>query len=106
MTYGQKIEIDVCDFWVKIVEFLQQNWALIEPADDGCMVYFITDTSGVFDRMPFTSMAEAEAALRRNGFRPFAEDLNSVEFLRQPEPPFKESVHPNGPIYSSGRFWK
>jgi hypothetical protein len=35
---------------VKVVEMLQQNWALIEDEVAGAVrVYFISDTSGVFD---------------------------------------------------------
>lgn len=28
------------DYWVKIVEILQQNWALIEEYNDGCVTVF------------------------------------------------------------------
>jgi hypothetical protein len=94
------------DLWVKVVEMLQQNWASIEPEEDGVRVYFINDTSQVFDRMPFESAADAEAALARNGFRRFRDALDLQRFLRALAPPFREGSHPNGPIYSSGRFWR
>jgi hypothetical protein len=70
------VEIQNRDYWFKIVEFLQQNWALLdEEADhEGCTVFFLGDTSGVFDRLHFSSVAEAEQALRRNGFARYAED--------------------------------
>jgi hypothetical protein len=29
------VEINCDDFWVKVVEMLQQNWALIEPVPSG-----------------------------------------------------------------------
>jgi len=94
------------DYWFKIVEFLQQNWALIDSSPDGgCKVFFFGDTSGVFDRLSFPSASEAEQALRRNGFSCFADDKNAQGFIAVPEPPFHEAQHPNGPIYSSGRFW-
>jgi hypothetical protein len=45
------IAIQNTDFWVKIVEMLQQNWAVIEAEDENAArVYFINDTSGVFHR--------------------------------------------------------
>ena len=53
----QHMEIKSTDFWFKIIEFLQQNWALIEEqSDSGCIVCFIHDASGVFDRMSFESI--------------------------------------------------
>jgi hypothetical protein len=81
----------------------QQNWAVIEAEDaEGVRVYFISDTSGVFDEIAFSSADAARESLDRNGFRRFA-DLQS--FLSPPSAPFRRAVHPNGPIYSSGRFW-
>lgn len=95
------------DFWVKIVEYLQQNWAVIEPVDaNGVVVYFVEDASGVFDEMEFPSAMDAAAALRRNGFRRYAEAPDLQVFLRPPREPFHRRPHPNGAIYSSGRFWK
>jgi hypothetical protein len=102
------VEIQSRDYWVKVVEMLQQNWALIDPAakDEGVIVYFVHDRSGVFDRLTFPSKEAAEAALRRNGFSKFGDDPRIGEFLTPPLPPFREAKHPNGPIYSSGRFWR
>lgn len=94
------------DYWFKIVDFLQQNWAVIEPSGSGtCTVYFFGDTSGVFDEMSFTSAEEAETALCRNGFKRFDEDAEAQKFIAKPQGPFERRPHPNGPIYSSGRFW-
>jgi len=101
------IEIVSRDYWVKIIEMLQQNWALIDIADDGSAhVYFVTDTGGVFDELEFPSTDEAGAALRRNGFRRYSTDPRLKDLLHPPEPPFWRGSHPNGPIYSSGRFWR
>ncbi len=94
------------DVWVKVVGMLQQNWASIEPVNEGVEVYFISDVSKVFDRIKFASATDAEAALMRNGFRRFRDAPDLQGFLRMPIPPFTEGSHPNGPIYSSGRFWR
>ena len=100
------VSIKSDDFWVKVVEMLQQNWALIEEKPDGGVyVHFIGDTSGVFDELSFPLADDATAALRRNGFEHFANDARLQSFLRPPEPPFHRQPHPNGPIYSSGRYW-
>ena len=101
------VTIQSTDFWVKVVEMLQQNWALIEGEESGAVrVYFITDTSGVFDEIAFSYASAAREALGRNGFRRFAESPDLQSFLRPPSGPFRRSAHPNGPIYSSGRFWR
>lgn len=102
----ETVSIKSNDFWVKVVEMLQQNWALIEKnPEGGVCVYFIGDTSGVFDELSFQSTDEAVGALQRNGFKLFADDAKLQSFLRPPEPPYHRQPHPNGPIYSSGRFW-
>ena len=100
------VEIKSRDYWFKIVEFLQQNWAVIENTEHAAVVWFFSDTSGVFDQLTFATAVEAKHALQRNGFRRFADDPKSQEFIAAPAPPFYRSTHPNGPIYSSGRFWK
>jgi hypothetical protein len=106
VTDDDVVEIDSRDYWFKIVEFLQQNWALIDPRKSGVVVWFLGDTSGVFDEMTFPTQAEAVKALERNGFRRYADDPKSQEFIAKPEPPCHRRTHPNGRIYSSGRFWK
>jgi len=93
------------ELWVKVVAMLQQNWAAIEPAGKGVRVYFINDGSQVFDQMEFGSTIEAEDALARNGYRRFVLVPDAQRFLRAPGPSFTWGSHPNGPIYSSGRFW-
>jgi hypothetical protein len=104
---SEPISIQSHDFWAKIVEMLQQNWAVIEPQPaEGVRAYFITDTSGVFDEIAFPSAEHAASALQRNGFRRYADSEHLKSFLRPPSAPFHRRAHPNGPIYSSGRFWK
>jgi hypothetical protein len=93
------------DLWAKVVEMLQQNWAAIERDAGGVSVFFISDTSEVFDQLSFDDATDAASALARNGFRRFRAAPDLQRFLRAPRPPFKVGNHPNGPIYSSGRFW-
>jgi ADP-ribosyl-[dinitrogen reductase] hydrolase len=100
------VEIASRDFWVKVVGMLEQNWALVDDAENGGgLVLFVSDRSEVFDRLSCLSRQAAEDGLRLNGFRRFAGDARLREFLAPPGPPFREGLHPNGPIYSSGRLW-
>lgn len=100
------VDIQSRDYWFKVIEMLQQNSALVDFDSAGVVVHFFSDTSGIFDELHFASPEEATQALQRNGFRRFADDPNASSFLRCPAPPFTRRPHPNGPIYSSGRFWK
>ena len=95
------------DFWVKVIEMLQQNWALIEdhPGKGSCTIYFINDGSGVFDQIDTSSKVVAVEGLLRNGFKRYADDLKIHDFIFPPILPFKRTRHPNGQIYSSGRYW-
>ncbi len=87
-------------------DFLQQNWALIdETPNNSVIVYFFGDTSGVFDQLSFALKTEAETALRRNSFTFYDEDVKAQEFIAKPNPPFYQANHPNGLIYSSGKYW-
>lgn len=102
------VDIRSRDYWVKVVDNLQQNWALIETGDDHSAevrVFFVEDTSGVFDEMSFPSADEAMRALRNNGFDRYANDRVLQSFIVPPAPPFERSRHPNGAVYSSGRYW-
>jgi hypothetical protein len=99
------VEIASRDYWFKMVDFLQQNWALLDRTSSGVRVWFIAENSGVFDGMDFVDESEAVKALGRNGFKRFAEDRQAPSFILPPRPPFSRYEHPNGPIYSSGRFW-
>lgn len=99
------IHIENRAYWIKVVEMLQHNWALIEEDESNCTVYFVSDTSIVFDRLSFNSTSDAKIALRRNSFSLYKEETDLQDHISSPEPPFYEVNHPNGPIYSSGRFW-
>ena len=103
----KNVEIKSREFWFKVVGMLQQNWALIDKLNnDKCKVYFIDDGSGFFDEMEFQSVEEASSALKKNGFALYGEDKKAQDFIAPPKPPFHRRPHPNGPIYSSGRFWQ
>ncbi|MEI7823946.1 MAG: hypothetical protein WCI01_01515 [Chlorobiaceae bacterium] len=94
------------DPWFKVVEFLQQNWAVIIRRKSDVLVVFYDDCCGVFDEMPFQTYNETSMALRRNGFSKFMQDNNAQDFIGQPEGVFMVSHHTNGRIYSSGQFWR
>ena len=106
--YGEIIGIRSTDYWVKVVGMLQHNWALVESdiIKDECVIYFIHDGSGVFDNIHCISRQGAERALTQNGFFRFSDDENAKEFLCPPKPPYTTCTHPNGAIYSSGKYWK
>jgi hypothetical protein len=96
---SEPVTIQSTDYWIKVVEMLQQNWALIEAIKpEGVCVYFISDTSGVFDQMSFADEIAAREALVRNGFKRCADDLRLQSFLRPPPTPFHRSADPNGPF--------
>jgi hypothetical protein len=101
----ETVSIHSRDYWFKIVEYLQQNWALIDEVEDSVSVYFISDTSYVFDKLRFDSVQEARDALILNGFGRFDEDPEAADFLSCPSPPFHGNDRPYNGIYSSGGFW-
>lgn len=84
----EPVNIRSRDYWFRIVEFLQQNWALVDEGAGraGCSVHFVGDRSRVFDRLRFPSVSES--ALLRNGFRRYDEDEKAQELIAKPEPPF------------------
>ncbi len=101
-----EIQINSDEFWVKIVDFLQQNWALIETQENkvDVIVYFIQDASMIFDKMEFDTLEQAEMGLRINGFEKYlGENENFKDFIVPPKRPFGEAIRP---IYSTGQFWK
>ena len=103
---SENVEIKSRDFWFKVVGFLQQNWALVDEEECGeCTIYFLNDAGGIFDQMKFKSVVSAEDGLRRNGFNKYAEDKKVQGFIATPSPHFSITSHPNGSIYSSGKFW-
>ena len=77
------------DYWFKVVDMLQHNWAIIDASDRDAIVWFIKDASGVFDSL-LASSSEAAGALRHNGFERYAEDEEIQRFIRPPQPPFSQ----------------
>lgn len=100
----KKIDIRSKDFWVNIVDFLQQYWALIEHADDSkqVTVYFIHEGSGVFANMKFDNNDIAEKALMQNGFKKYSDPYeNYQEFLVPPKAPFHTVKYKAGQTMAS-----
>ena len=93
------------DPWIKVVGMLQQNWAVIIERKDDALVVFYDDGCGVFDEISFPTYTKAKMSLLRNGFSKYFDDKELQEFIGLPYGEFKERSHPNGKIYSSGRFW-
>jgi hypothetical protein len=69
-------------------------------------VFFISDTSRVFDKMKFISVSRASTNLGRNGFTKYEDDKEAQKVIAPPDPPFFNKPHPNGEIYSSGKIWQ
>lgn len=105
--FRRSIQIRSRDYWLKSLDNHQTNWALLDddPAGSHCTVFFFHELSGVFDRLSFPTARLAETALRYNGFGRLLEWHDAPDGYAPP-PPFFEDQHPNGPIYSSGRYWK
>lgn len=93
-------------WWVKVVDFPQHNWALPVGSPGEVWLLFVSDTGGIFDRLEFESDAEAVEALRLNRIEEFAKTPLFQELLQPPAFPLTTRDHPNGPIFSSGRFWR
>jgi len=112
----QFVTINDREYWVKLVEMLQQNWALVEDnPPSGATIYFLLDNDGlnatddgsqIFDEISYPSREVACRQLARNGFQVFADTSSNLQkMLKPPPPPFYQGEHQNGRIYSSGRFW-
>lgn len=104
---SEEIDIKSRDYWVKVIEMLQQNWAVIEEnPDKSVTVYFITDNSDVFDQLNFSSKEEAKKALWRNGFGRYEDDPSLKRIVHPPKPPYTPYWDKSRNIYSSGKFWR
>ena len=107
---NEEIKIDNDEYWFKVVAFLQENWALIEKKNDKYVVYFLMSDyitiTKVFDQITFETLEDAQKSLMFNGFRLYSKDEEFQDIAGPPIKPFTIGEHPNGKIYSSGRFWK
>lgn len=86
-----EIKIKSKDFWVNIVDFMQQYWALIDQDSESnsVTVYFIHEGSGVFTNMKFKSQNIAEKALLQNGFKKYNDPLEKyTDFMMPPKEPY------------------
>ena len=96
------------DYWFKVVDMLQQTWALIEILEnDTATIYFFDDRSRIFDRMKFDNINDAEVGLKRNGFSRYSDGSEAQQFIAKPAAPEidKDQTFSSG-IYSSGKYWK
>lgn len=102
------IKIKSNDFWIKTLDMLLQNWALIEKDywSEASKVFFINDLSEVIDLLHFPTEAEAKSALKINGFWRYAEDEEAQKIIVAPSPPYCLGEHSFSEIYSSGRYWR
>jgi hypothetical protein len=88
---GNEVVINSNEFWVNIVDFLQQYWALIETNDGAkhVTVYFLNEGSGIFAKMDFNTAEIAEKALMQNGFKKYNDPLEKYqEYLKPPVKPY------------------
>jgi len=105
-SHNQIPAITSTNYWFKVVDFLQVNWALVDERLDGtATAWFIDDASGVFDQITFSSLESAVEGLMRNGFDLYRVALEAQPYMTPPAPPFHVSQHPSGAIYSSGQYW-
>lgn len=90
-TKRTEIKIESKQFWVNIVDFLQQYWAVIEDnkGSKSVTVYFLHEGSGVFANMKFENREIAQKALIQNGFKNFDDPYeNFKEYLNPPKEPY------------------
>lgn len=88
---GKEVVINSEDYWVNIVDFLQQYWALIESHKntEEVTVYFLNDGAGIFAKMEFDSTIIAEKAMMQNGFKKYSDPMEKYkEYLTPPTRPY------------------
>ena len=95
--------ISSTQYWFKVAGPHQTNWAVVEPSSEGATVYFFHDEAGIFDRLEFNSVAEAESGLARNEFSIY----DNSGFWRPDNKPYglAEWGLPNF-VYSQLGYWK
>ena len=88
---GTEITIKSNDFWVNIVDFLQQYWAVVEVSESSehVTVYFLHEGSGIFASMNFDNPEIAQKALAQNGFKRYDDPYeNFSAYLNPPKKPY------------------
>jgi hypothetical protein len=107
MKVPGQIDLRTDDFWVKVVDVLVHNWAVVRPTSSSAPeLVFFDNRSRVFDTMRFADVDEAIAGLRRNGFEPYDEIGGFRKILPKPRPPFIMERGNFRPVYSSGEYWR
>lgn len=99
------------ELWVKVVGFLQQNWAVVRSSGAGeqVRVWFVDDRFDVFDFIDFGAAASSRKALRINGFEPYRAKTHGG--LNSPIPAgvgvgrTRQLDWVPRRIYSSGQYW-
>lgn len=103
MSHGseeRRIDIASTDLWVRVVDFLVVHWALIEVEGSGaCVIYFVSETSSVFDEVVCKSVAQAEGFLRRHEFVRYSDDGPHTLF-DAPPPPYSRDEGAMGRVHS------
>jgi hypothetical protein len=70
--------------WFKVLGMLVQNWAVCEPATEGCQVRFFDDGREVFDQLGFLNKAAAGRALDYNGFTRIRDEHSGLHLAGLP----------------------
>ena len=115
------MKISSKDWWVKVLNMCQHNWALIE-SDTATIIYFFHDNgvtlsppkklkyfevknkSGIIDSLVFDNNLSAEQALKRNGFIRLSENSGPWE-LNIPLNDFYDAREDGLGIYSKDGRW-
>ena len=105
---GKPILIDkpnIDDWYVKLVEMLQQNWAIIKLGET-TQIIFVNDPGDVFDIIEVKDQETAHDKLMQNGFDKFSSPSWKRPLDEILTPPFKVvDTGERRKIYSSGKYW-
>lgn len=92
-------EIKSTNYWFKIDEFLQANWALIEESEDAkATIFLIGATSEIFDEIHVQTLERAVDELVDNGYELYSEATQLHKCLQPPCSPFTVSCMAAGKI--------
>jgi len=128
MKPPKQFKINSTDWWVKPLEMMVHNWALVENQATGkAIIYFFHDqgktkgggaspnpykpfsqSSGyiaVIDSLEFENVLKAEKGLLRNGFTRLA-DTQGPWTGGEPEGNFYDARIFESGLYISGDYWK